>query len=49
MHSEAVSGHLYIYLDLGTYGHGMCLVSRQPPSVDRNAKTGYMEEAKTRI
>ncbi len=27
VHSEAVSWHFYIYLDLGTYGHGMCLHS----------------------
>ena len=27
MHSEAVSGHLYIYLGLGIYGGGACLHS----------------------
>ena len=28
-HSEAVSGHVSIYLGLGVYGHGMCLHSLQ--------------------
>ena len=27
MHPEAVSGHFYIYLGLGLYGHGVCLYS----------------------
>ena len=27
VHSVAVSGHFYIYLGLGTYGHGVCLHS----------------------
>ena len=29
MHSEAVSGHLYIHLGLGIYGGGACLHSLQ--------------------
>ena len=29
MYSEAVSAHVYIYLNLDVYGHGTCLRSLQ--------------------
>jgi hypothetical protein len=61
VHSEAVSGHLPIYLDLGVYGHGPWLRSLHMSGIvphighlSRDRKTwytmtGYMEEARTWI